>query len=219
VLILEKFIEIISLRTEKFDVLLDSSLIHLTFLFEKDTLNVINLDSEVSTSPSKLNETDDQQKEAKPIAIKENVSQIKDIKSQKTSHNPIDNQSKTPANDSGDKQKWEKVIFDLRRAKFGKMVLGALLRNVEIPRKTDDKLALKFKSKTLHDHFKSEWQIDLAREAVKKAIVQVYGDNIKLVLEEPDEEQSNTNKTTLLNSEIVKSALAMGAKIEEESEG
>jgi hypothetical protein len=120
--------------------------------------------------------------------------------------------------DSGEKQDWEKVLFDLRRAKFGKMVLGALLRNVEVPKKIDDKLILKFKSKSLHDHFKAEWQLDLAREAVKKAVTEVYGNGIKLVLEEPDEEQKNNPKSNLLESDIVKSALAMGAKVEEERE-
>ena len=124
-----------------------------------------------------------------------------------------------PKLDSNEKQDWEKVLFDLRRAKFGKMVLGALLRNVEIPKKLDEKLVLKFKSKSLHDHFKVEWQLELAREAVKKAVTKVYGNGIKLVLEEPDEEQKNNTKANLLESDIVKSALAMGAKVEEEKEG
>ena len=125
----------------------------------------------------------------------------------------------TTSIDASEKQDWEKVLFDLRRAKFGKMVLGALLRNVEIPKKIQDRLVLKFKSKSLHDHFKSEWQLDLAREAVKKAVTKVYGEGIKLVLEEPDEEQSTNTKSNLLESDIVKSALAMGAKVEEQKEG
>ena len=59
----------------------------------------------------------------------------------------------------------------------------------------------------------------MAREAVKKAVTKVYGNGIKLVLEEPDEEQKNNTKANLLESDIVKSALAMGAKVEEEKEG
>ena len=47
----------------------------------------------------------------------------------------------------------------------------------------------------------------------------MYGNGIKLVLEEPDEEQKNNTKANLLESDIVKSALAMGAKVEEEKEG
>ena len=121
---------------------------------------------------------------------------------------------------SQEKDEWEKVLFDLRRVKFGKMVLGGLLRNVEIPKRLDDKLALKFKSKHLHDLFKAEWKIDLAREAVKNAVIKVYGDKIKLVLEEPEEEKkNNADGTNILDSSIVKSALAMGAKIEDEKEG
>ena len=85
---------------------------------------------------------------------------------------------------------------------------------------TVTKLALKFKSKHLHDLFKAEWKIDLAREAVKNAVIKVYGDKIKLVLEEPEEEKkNNADGTNILDSSIVKSALAMGAKIEEEKEG
>ena len=117
------------------------------------------------------------------------------------------------------KDEWEKVLFDLRRAKFGKMVLGGLLRNVEIPKKIQDKLILKFKSKYLHDLFKAEWKIDLAREAVKSSVTKIYGDKIKLVLEEPDEElKKSSSDKNILESSIVKSALALGAKIEEEKE-
>ena len=119
-----------------------------------------------------------------------------------------------------EKDDWEKVLFALRRVKFGKMVLGGLLRNVEIPKKIDDKLTLKFKSKHLHDLFKAEWKIDLAREAVRNAVIKVYGEKIKLVLEEPeDEKKNNIDEKNILDSSIVKSALAMGAKIEEEKEG
>ena len=79
---------------------------------------------------------------------------------------------------------------------------------------------MKFKSKHLHDLFKAEWKIDLAREAVKNAVIKVYGDKIKLVLEEPEEEKkNNADGTNILDSSIVKSALAMGAKIEDEKEG
>ena len=81
------------------------------------------------------------------------------------------------------KKEWEEVLFDLRREKFGKMYLGALLRNVETPQVEDEKLKLKFKSKTLHDLFKEEWKIDGAREAVKKAVLKVFGKDIGLVLE------------------------------------
>ena len=84
-------------------------------------------------------------------------------------------------------------------------------------KKIEDRLV--FKSKSLHDHFQAEWQIDLVREAVRKSVTEIYGEGIKLVLEEPDEEQKNNIKTNLLENEIVKSALAMGAKVEEEKEG
>ena len=71
----------------------------------------------------------------------------------------------------------------------------------------------------IRDSFQAEWQIDLVREAVRKSVTEIYGEGIKLVLEEPDEEQKNNIKTNLLENEIVKSALAMGAKVEEEKEG
>ena len=118
------------------------------------------------------------------------------------------------------KKEWEEVLFDLRREKFGKMYLGALLRNVETPQVEDEKLRLKFKSKTLHDLFKEEWKIDGAREAVKKAVLKVFGKDVGLVLEEPKTNVDPMDKTNnkILESNIVKSALAMGAKIEEEEE-
>ncbi len=224
IVILEKFIDMISIRTEHFDALLDSSLLHLTYIFE------------VTKLPPKEGEVAYKIPE-KPIlkSEEEDIKKDKDTQNLKTTDEvyvedkPINNDilsdeepnsnKVTISIDASEKQDWEKVLFDLRRAKFGKMVLGALLRNVEIPKKIQDRLVLKFKSKSLHDHFKSEWQLDLAREAVKKAVTKVYGDGIKLVLEEPDEEQSTNTKSNLLESDIVKSALAMGAKVEEQKEG
>lgn len=216
--ILEKFIEMISIRTEHFDPLLDSAIIHLTYMFEnkgilKEELNQTQ-EKEIK-SPLNI----DTQNQNKNIEISEN--NFKESKINDTQYHEKGsevNQISKPKLDSNEKQDWEKVLFDLRRAKFGKMVLGALLRNVEIPKKLDEKLVLKFKSKSLHDHFKVEWQLELAREAVKKAVTKVYGNGIKLVLEEPDEEQKNNTKANLLESDIVKSALAMGAKVEEEKE-
>ena len=228
ILILEKFIETISIRTEHFDSLLDSSLIHLTYMFEErmpleskkeadvqiDTKHIPPVQkkesfneykTQVQEENSNIDNTELTKPESKPVI--------------QPSNNLITTSPPQPQNDSKEKLDWEKVLFDLRRAKFGKMVLGALLRNVEIPKKIEDKLVLKFKSKSLHDHFQAEWQIDLVREAVRKSVTEIYGEGIKLVLEEPDEEQKNNTKTNLLENEIVKSALAMGAKVEEEKEG
>tara|TARA_Y100001970_G_scaffold154352_1_gene189094 strand:+ start:2328 stop:3989 length:1662 start_codon:yes stop_codon:yes gene_type:complete len=227
ILILEKFIEMISIRTEHFDSLLDSSLIHLTYMFEEkielDIKKEVEIQIEPQSNPSIQKKdpiVDRNEGSPKQNANNQNIdstkSQPKPVA--QSGNNPITT-TPQPQNDSKEKLDWEKVLFDLRRAKFGKMVLGALLRNVEIPKRIDDKLVLKFKSKSLHDHFQAEWQIDLVREAVRKSVTETYGEGIKLVLEEPDEEQKNNIKTNLLDNEIVKSALAMGAKVEEEKEG
>ena len=169
----------------------------------------------------------------KKTEIIETQTQINQTKNTEKKEEIIDTQIESNINDnsktvvindtktynSEEKDEWEKVLFDLRRAKFGKMVLGGLLRNVEIPKKIEDKLILKFKSKYLHDLFKAEWKIDLAREAVKSSVTKIYGDKIKLVLEEPDEElKKSSSDKNILESSIVKSALALGAKIEEEKE-
>ena len=227
ILILEKFIEMISIRTEHFDSLLDSSLIHLTYMFEEkielDIKKEVEIQIEPQSNPSiqkKEPIVDRNEGSPKQNANNQNIDSTKTQPKPvaQSGNNPITT-TPQPQNDSKEKLDWEKVLFDLRRAKFGKMVLGALLRNVEIPKRIDDKLVLKFKSKSLHDHFQAEWQIDLVREAVRKSVTETYGEGIKLVLEEPDEEQKNNIKTNLLDNEIVKSALAMGAKVEEEKEG
>ena len=227
ILILEKFIEMISIRTEHFDSLLDSSLIHLTYMFEErmplESKKEVNVQIDAKPIPSVQKKesskykTQDQEKNSNSDNIELTKPESKPVV--QPSNNLITTSPPQPQNDSKEKLDWEKVLFDLRRAKFGKMVLGALLRNVEIPKKIEDKLVLKFKSKSLHDHFQAEWQIDLVREAVRKSVTEIYGEGIKLVLEEPDEEQKNNIKTNLLENEIVKSALAMGAKVEEEKEG
>ena len=227
ILILEKFIEMISIRTEHFDSLLDSSLIHLTYMFEERMPLESKKEVDVQIDPkpipsvqkkeSSKYKTQDQEKNSNSDNTELTKPESKPVV--QPSNNLITTSPPQPQNDSKEKLDWEKVLFDLRRAKFGKMVLGALLRNVEIPKKIEDKLVLKFKSKSLHDHFQAEWQIDLVREAVRKSVTEIYGEGIKLVLEEPDEEQKNNIKTNLLENEIVKSALAMGAKVEEEKEG
>ena len=227
ILILEKFIEMISIRTEHFDSLLDSSLIHLTYMFEErmPLESKKEVDAQIDTKPipsvqkkeSVKYKTQDQDKNSNIDNTELTKPESKPVV--QPSNNLISTSPPQPQNDSKEKLDWEKVLFDLRRAKFGKMVLGALLRNVEIPKKIEDKLVLKFKSKSLHDHFQAEWQIDLVRDAVRKSVTEIYGEGIKLVLEEPDEEQKNNTKTNLLENEIVKSALAMGAKVEEEKEG
>ena len=227
ILILEKFIEMISIRTEHFDSLLDSSLIHLTYMFEErmplESKKEVDVQIDAKPIPSVQKKesskykTQDQEKNSNSDNIELTKPESKPVV--QPSNNLITTSPPQPQNDSKEKLDWEKVLFDLRRAKFGKMVLGALLRNVEIPKKIEDRLVLKFKSKSLHDHFQAEWQIDLVREAVRKSVTEIYGEGIKLVLEEPDEEQKNNTKTNLLENEIVKSALAMGAKVEEEKEG
>jgi len=224
IVILEKFIDMISIKTEHFDALLDSSLLHLTYIFEVTKLP--SKEGEVAykipEKPILKSEEEDIKKDKDTQNLKttdEVYREDKPINNDTLSDEELNSNKVTTSIDASEKQDWEKVLFDLRRAKFGKMVLGALLRNVEIPKKIQDRLVLKFKSKSLHDHFKSEWQLDLAREAVKKAVTKVYGEGIKLVLEEPDEEQSTNTKSNLLESDIVKSALAMGAKVEEQKEG
>ena len=232
--ILEKFLELISLKTDRFDVLLESSLLHLTYIFETQTQIKAPVNN---TKEEPIFETQTQIKapvnNTKKEPIFETQTQIK-APINNTKKEPIfeNEQNDSVSNDnsksfinetkiynSEEKDEWEKVLFDLRRAKFGKMVLGGLLRNVEIPKKIEDKLILKFKSKYLHDLFKAEWKIDLAREAVKNSVIKIYGDKIKLVLEEPDEELKKTSSNkNILDSSIVKSALALGAKIEEEKE-
>ncbi|MQG12706.1 MAG: DNA polymerase III subunit gamma/tau, partial [SAR202 cluster bacterium] len=222
--ILEKLLSLISIRTESFDVLLESALIHLSYIFDVNNKNIEAPAIEVPENDKPLISDNSTQN----ISIKQSVNtsdpaKLESIEEIEKDSNTVQTEANivTPEiHNSQEKDEWEKVLFDLRRVKFGKMVLGGLLRNVEIPKRIDDKLALKFKSKHLHDLFKAEWKIDLAREAVKNAVIKVYGDKIKLVLEEPEEEKkNNADGTNILDSSIVKSALAMGAKIEEEKEG
>ena len=222
--ILEKLLSLISIRTESFDVLLESALIHLSYIFDVNNKKIEAPAIEVPENDKPLIGDNSTQN----ISIKQSVNtsdpaKLESIEEIEKDSNAVQTEANivTPEiHNSQEKDEWEKVLFDLRRVKFGKMVLGGLLRNVEIPKRIDDKLALKFKSKHLHDLFKAEWKIDLAREAVKNAVIKVYGDKIKLVLEEPEEEKkNNADGTNILDSSIVKSALAMGAKIEEEKEG
>ena len=222
--ILEKLLSLISIRTESFDVLLESSLIHLSYIFDVNNKKIEAPAIEVPENDKPLISDNSTQN----ISIKQSVNtsdpaKLESIEEIEKDSNTVQTEANivTPEiHNSQEKDEWEKVLFDLRRVKFGKMVLGGLLRNVEIPKRIDDKLALKFKSKHLHDLFKAEWKIDLAREAVKNAVIKVYGDKIKLVLEEPEEEKkNNADGTNILDSSIVKSALAMGAKIEEKKEG
>ena len=197
--IIENHLKITSIRTDNFQLLLESSLIHMLFLF-----NDLNKASSSGNIIKEEKIEEENIEEEKINRVQHSVETITKIENLPT----------------GSKKDWEEVLFDLRREKFGKMYLGALLRNVETPQVEDEKLRLKFKSQTLHDLFKEEWKIDGARDAVKKAVLKVFGKDVGLVLEEPKNNVDSMDKTNnkILESNIVKSALAMGAKIEEEKE-
>ncbi len=113
-------------------------------------------------------------------------------------------------------------------------MVGPLLRNIEAPEPVDGKIALRFKSNALKNNFVEEMQDQRSRDALKAAIMEAYGSELDLQIRSPhetDDTQSSSDgtsttgggrpKTAAEESAMVRSALAMGAKVvgEEDAEG
>jgi len=134
---------------------------------------------------------------------------------------PAPSRDKTPA-----EVQWEKVVWHTRRTKNRKFVIGSLLRNVEAPTPTDGKISLRFKSNTMKNHFMEEMQDKRSREALKEAITSTYGTELDLEVRSPHEPDSDsegdsangngngsTGTSAAQESAMVRSALAMGARL------
>ena len=107
------------------------------------------------------------------------------------------------------------MVYALRRAKFRKVVLGPLLRNVETPEPRDGKLPIRFKSKSLSERFMTEMEDGRAKEAFKDAIVDVYGPDITVEIRSPHAAQSAESQENdpATSSPLVRAAMAMGATL------
>ena len=115
---------------------------------------------------------------------------------------------------SKDEIKWDDVIYQTRRTKNKQFNISALLRNVETPIVTDNKIKLKFKSNAIKKHFMDEMEDPRSKNALKLAINKSYGSELDLQISSPKEENNKTDHAQQKEtSSSIKKALSMGAKI------
>ncbi len=89
-----------------------------------------------------------------------------------------------------------------------------VLRNVETPIVTDNKIKLKFKSNAIKKHFMDEMEDPRSKNALKLAINKSYGSELDLQISSPKEENNQTDSAKQEEtSSSIKKALSMGAKI------
>ena len=127
---------------------------------------------------------------------------------------------KTPA-----EEKWDKVLWAMRRTKNRKFVVGPLLRNVAVPEPEGNKFTLRFKSNSIKTNFMEEMQDQRSKDALKTAITDTYGSGLELEVRSPSEaveetdpnensrEKNGVNVSAAQESAMVRAAMAMGAKV------
>ena len=127
---------------------------------------------------------------------------------------------KTPA-----EEKWDKVLWAMRRTKNRKFVVGPLLRNVAVPEPEGNKFTLRFKSNSIKTNFMEEMQDQRSKDALKIAITDIYGSGLELEVRSPSEaveetdpnensrEKNGVNVSAAQESAMVRAAMAMGAKV------
>jgi len=110
-------------------------------------------------------------------------------------------------------QRWSRVTGALRRTKGKRFFLGALLGNVETPEPEGSAIVLSFKSKALQENFEEELRDPRVRQAVERAVSEAYGSDLELRFDSSRQSVNNSNSTPGLESPLVRSALAMGARV------
>jgi len=117
-----------------------------------------------------------------------------------------------------DEQRWNRVLEALRRTKGKRFFLGALLRNVETPQPEGSAIVLSFKSKALQENLEQELRDPRMRQAVESAVKDAYGADLELRFDNAGPAAANRNATAGMESPLVRSAMAMGARVIEPEE-
>ena len=113
-------------------------------------------------------------------------------------------------------QRWGQVQYALRRTKFRKYVIGALLRNAEVGDPSGGELLLRFKSKSLRENFVEEVQDPRAKEALDNAVKEAYGSELVVRVDDNGAPgPARQSAPPAESSPLVRAALSMGAQIVE----
>ena len=111
-------------------------------------------------------------------------------------------------------QSWGQVQYALRRTKFRKYVIGALLRNAEVGDPSDGELHLRFKSKSLRENLVEELQDPRAKAALDNAVRDVYGTELNVRIGDNGAPgPARQSVPAAESSPLVRAALSMGAQI------
>ena len=104
----------------------------------------------------------------------------------------------------------------MRRTKFRKYVIGALLRNAEVGDPSDGELHLNFKSKSLRENFVEELQDPRAKAALDNAVKDAYGSELIVRVGDNGAPHPESQAAPAAESSpLVRAALSMGAQIVE----
>ena len=114
-----------------------------------------------------------------------------------------------------EQQRWSRVQWTLRRTKFRKYVIGALLKNAEAIGPVDGRLQLNFKSKSLRENLIEELQDPRARSALDSAVKEAYGAELQVDIESNGAAvgAQREKAPSAEASPLVRAALAMGARV------
>jgi DNA polymerase-3 subunit gamma/tau len=112
-------------------------------------------------------------------------------------------------------EKWSKVTFILRRTKFRRYALGPLLKAAQVSEPESGRLILRFQHRSMLENVQQELQDARSVEAIEKAVAEVYGAPLKVVVAtgEANGGGQGGNQSVAMESPLVRAALAMGARV------
>jgi len=113
-------------------------------------------------------------------------------------------------------ERWVRVIRELNRTQGTQFNLGAILRGVQEAEVDGDTLRLSFRQQSMGDRVANELADPRGRGPIEMAVEKAYAVKLKVVLAGRDSNGAAKKTPTAMDSDIVRLAVTMGARIVDE---
>jgi len=113
-------------------------------------------------------------------------------------------------------ERWVRVIRELARTQGTQFNLGAILRGVQEAKVDGDTLSLSFRQQSMGDRVANELADPRGRGPIEMAVEKAYAVKLKVVIVGRDSNGAAKRTPTAMDSDIVRLAVTMGARIVDE---
>ncbi len=113
-------------------------------------------------------------------------------------------------------ERWVRVIRELTRTQGSQFNLGAILRGVQEAEVDGDTLRLSFRQQSMGERVASELADPRGRGPIETAVESAYAVKLKVVIAGRDSNGAAKRTPTAMDSDIVRLAVTMGARIVDE---